>query len=223
MSLRNKTTIIIITILAVAVVYMFRKMGAADEKIAQDKADLTTQVQLQNKDFENLRAPLDRAVERMTKKPFGIHVTPQDSPVQPERFSGFHTGADLEIFSDELNKDMSVKALCTGQLRQKQTASGYGGVIVTDCTIQNQPVTVVYGHLALSTIKAGVGSTITAGDVIGTLGADKSKDTGGERKHLHLGIHKGKQIDIRGYVRTEKELDGWIDPKSIFANLSDKY
>jgi hypothetical protein len=36
-------------------------------------------------------APLDRASGRVTKKPFGIFVTPQNSPVQPERFRGFHT------------------------------------------------------------------------------------------------------------------------------------
>ena len=33
---------------------------------------------------------------RITKKPFGIFITTQNSPVQPERFSGYHTGVDVE-------------------------------------------------------------------------------------------------------------------------------
>lgn len=44
-----------------------------------------------------LNIPLTDAAARITKKPFGIFITPQNSPVQPERFSGFHTGTDFEI------------------------------------------------------------------------------------------------------------------------------
>ena len=35
------------------------------------------------------QSPLDRAGERVTKKPFGKFVTPQNSPVQPEKFYGY--------------------------------------------------------------------------------------------------------------------------------------
>src|SRR5579871_4518385 len=40
--------------------------------------------------------PAKDFLQRVTKKPFGIYVTPTDSPVQPERFTGYHTGADGE-------------------------------------------------------------------------------------------------------------------------------
>lgn len=33
------------------------------------------------------------------------------------------------------------------------------------------------------------------------LGNGYSSDTDGERKHLHLGIHLGEVVDIRGYVQ----------------------
>jgi hypothetical protein len=35
-------------------------------------------------------------VQRVTKKPFGLYVDPDNSPVQPEMFTGYHTGADAE-------------------------------------------------------------------------------------------------------------------------------
>jgi hypothetical protein len=52
--------------------------------------------------------PMMRAGERVAKKPFGIFITPQSSPVQPEHFRGYHTGADFEIFPEELNVDVAV-------------------------------------------------------------------------------------------------------------------
>jgi hypothetical protein len=32
----------------------------------------------------------------LQKKPFGIYITPENSPVQPENFTGYHTGIDVE-------------------------------------------------------------------------------------------------------------------------------
>ena len=155
--------------------------------------------------------PLERARERVTKKPFGIKITPQTSPIQPERFSGYHTGIDYEIFSDEENSDVAVFAICSGKLLQKRTVSGYGGVLVQSCNLENQQVTVLYGHLKLTSIKQQVGDNLTQGDQLAILGKGFSQETGGERKHLHLGIHKGTAIDVRGYVQTQKELENWLD------------
>ena len=42
-----------------------------------------------NKTFTN---PISNPLERIIKKPFGIKINPANSPVQPERFSGYHTG-----------------------------------------------------------------------------------------------------------------------------------
>ena len=156
--------------------------------------------------------PLDRANERVTKKPFGIYINSKNSPVQPERFSGFHTGTDFEIFPEELNSPVEVRAVCDGELILKKTATGYGGVVVQSCTFDSQPVTVVYGHLKLSSVAENIGEELKAGDALGQLGADNSAETDGERKHLHLGIHQGVRVNLLGYVQTEKELAGWIDP-----------
>jgi murein DD-endopeptidase MepM/ murein hydrolase activator NlpD len=83
--------------------------------------------------------------------------------------------------------------------------------------IDNQPVTVVYGHLSFASVAFDVNDPIEQGDVIGMLGKGYSSETGGERKHLHLGIHKGTTINIRGYVGSKRELSNWIDVCSLFC------
>ncbi len=163
-------------------------------------------------DVDGLVPPLPRASERVTKKTFGILIVRATSPVQPERFAGYHTGTDFEAFPEEENGDVSVSAICPGTLLAKRMADGYGGVAVQSCVFGNEPVTVVYGHLRLSSIGRDIGDEIILGETIGVLGAGYSQETDGERKHLHLGIRRGKEADIRGYVTSEGELSGWIDP-----------
>lgn len=167
-----------------------------------------------NKEFES---PLDRPKDRITKKKFGTFVTPQNSPVQPERFTGYHTGIDFETFPDEKDTPVQVHAICSGPLQLKETASGYGGVAVQACQYQKEPVTVVYGHLKLSSITSAEGTSLKSGDVLGVLGAGYSVETDGERKHLHLDIHKGVEINIAGYVQSPSQLSSWIDPCQFFC------
>lgn len=162
-----------------------------------------------NQDF---LPPLDRAKERVTKKYFGLFVTPQNSPVQPEKFRGYHTGTDFEIFPGEENIDVTVKAVCSGNLLMKKTATGYGGVAVESCNLNSEPITVVYGHLKLSSMSYNIGDKINAGDTLGILGRGYSVETSGERKHLHLGVYKGTAVNILGYVQNQSELSGWLDP-----------
>lgn len=161
--------------------------------------------------------PLDRAGERVTAKPFGILIMPETSPIRPERFRGYHTGTDFEIFSDEVGIDVPVRAVCDGAIVAKRRADGYGGVVVERCELGGEAVTVIYGHLALSGVDAAIGDRITTGDTIGFLGAAGSADTDGERKHLHLGIRRGATTDIRGYVADEEMLSGWLDPCTFFC------
>jgi len=169
-------------------------------------------------DASGFLPPLDRAGERVTKKTFGLFVTPQNSPVQPERFTGFHTGADFEIFPEELNSAVTVHAVCPGKLLAKEYATGYGGVVVEACTLNGQAITVIYGHLRLASINTPVGSQLAAGDVLGVLGAAYSSETNGERKHLHLGFHKGTSVNILGYVQNKADLAGWLDPCSYVCH-----
>jgi murein DD-endopeptidase MepM/ murein hydrolase activator NlpD len=157
--------------------------------------------------------PLSRAAERITKKMFGTKVSPQNSPVQPEKFSGYHTGVDFETFPEEKGVAVPVYAICDGKVLQSRTATGYGGVMVQSCTLDNQAVTVVYGHINLSSaLKAG--AAVKKGDQLAILG-EQGPQTDGERKHLHLGIHKGTAVNIKGYVQTQAELSSWIDYQKI--------
>lgn len=161
--------------------------------------------------------PLDRWQERITKKPFSIKVSPQNSPVQHEKFSGYHTGVDFETFTDEADTVVTIKTICAGKIIFKQRVSGYGGVFIQSCQYNGQPITVMYGHLVLSSIKLKIGSDIKAGTIIGNLGQGYSYDTDGERKHLHLGIHLGSKVELKGYVQTEAELSGWLDAQKILG------
>jgi hypothetical protein len=178
----------------------------AQDKSAPNNSDRNSQI------TTGFQAPLDRASERVSKKPFGIYINPATSPVQPERFQGYHAGTDFETFPEEANADVSAYAVCSGKLLLKESASGYGGVAVQSCEAENNPITVIYGHLKLASISAKAGDTINVGDALGILGKGYSAETDGERKHLHLSFHKGTAVNIRGYVNAKSELSGWLDP-----------
>lgn len=158
-----------------------------------------------------LLAPISDARARVSKKPFGLKVSPQDSPVSPERFSGYHNAVDFETTEAEQNIEVGVGAICDGKLLVKKWASGYGGVLVQSCQLENNPITVIYGHFKLDSINYKVGAEIKAGDSLGILGKGYSSETDNERKHLHLGIHRGSAISILGYVKNQSDLKNWIN------------
>jgi len=159
--------------------------------------------------------PISNALSRITKKPFGIYITPKNSPVSPEKFIGFHTGVDFETTADEQNADVPIYAICDGPLALKKYATGYGGVAVQKCQINNEGVTVIYGHLRLSSITVEINQSIKSGQKFAVLGKGYSTETDGERKHLHLGIHKGKSISLLGYVQDSAQLSNWIDAQAL--------
>gem|GEM_PF-656600 len=166
--------------------------------------------------FVEINLPISNAKSRITKKPFGIYITPKNSPVQPEKFSGYHTGVDFETLAAEADVEVPIIAIANGKVLVKQFVSGYGGVLIQSATINNQAVTILYGHLKLASINLKVGQQIRAGDKIGILGKGFSSETDGERKHLHLGIHLGASINYRGYVSTQSQLSGWLDAQKLF-------
>lgn len=160
--------------------------------------------------FAGFVDPLPRMQERDIIKPFGLFVTPENSPVSPERFSGYHNALDLEALT---NDEAPVFAICDGQLTRKTTASGYGGYIVQQCSYQGSTINVLYGHIAPQSFTAK--SEVFKGEQIGVLGEEGSSETDGEREHLHLAIQKPGALDIRGYVQSESELSKWIDPEQV--------
>lgn len=158
-----------------------------------------------------LSEPLANALTRITKKPFGIHITPATSPITPEKFKGFHTGTDFETLDTEKDIDITVNAVCNGKLLLKKSATGYGGVAVQSCVLDGANITVVYGHLKHASITLNTGDAITAGKQIAILGKGYSGETDEERKHLHLGIHKGTNIVLLGYVQNKTDLSNWLN------------
>jgi hypothetical protein len=162
-------------------------------------------------DKESLAQPLEKAEERIAKKPFGIFVSPVDSPISPERFTGYHNAVDYEVFEDEKEASVPIMAVCGGKLLEKRNVAGYGGLAIQECLFENQPVVIYYGHLRLTSIKQEVGSYLLPGEQFAVLGQGFSSETDGERKHLHLGVSKGEKTDVRGYVPNKSELENWLD------------
>lgn len=161
--------------------------------------------------------PIENGGGRETPLHFGMYVTPDPAtnPIDPpERFTGWHTGTDFEISPSEADEEVDVYAVCNGTVRYGGFAEGYGGVIDQNCTLKGEPVTVIYGHLTIEGLPAA-GTMLTQGQKIATLGAAKSHDTDGNRKHLHFTIHKGKTSSMLGYVQTEDELKDFIDPQTV--------
>lgn len=163
--------------------------------------------------------PLPNAASRETPLHFGLYVTPDpdQNPIDPpERFTGYHAATDFEIDPSELEEDVPVYAICTGKIAFSGFSDGYGGLVTQHCTLAGQDVTVLYGHLAVDSLM-GADTHVKAGTTIGKLGAARSRDTDGSRKHLHLGIVKGHTDEVRGYVQNPDELELYIDPEAVLA------
>jgi len=169
------------------------------------------------KELKTFVPPISEYDTRITKKPFGVKISIEDSPVQPERFSGYHTGTDFEINEGELDQEVNIYSVCEGEIIQKSTVNGYGGVVIQRCLLDNQSITVIYGHVSLKSVGLEVGDKLTAGEKFAVLGKDKSFETDGERKHLHLGIHKGSSVEVRGYVQEGDELSQWVDIEDLLS------
>lgn len=169
---------------------------------------------------ETLAWPLPDAENRPMLLTFGLYVTPdpEQNPIDPpERFTGFHAGLDFEIFEGEAESNIPVFAICSGKVLVSGATEGYGGLVTTQCRIQGKTATVLYGHLGLEYLPK-VGSSVKAGERIAVLAAARSVASDGNRKHLHLGIHKGKALEYRGYVENEKELEDFIDPLTVLPS-----
>ncbi|MCX6797789.1 MAG: hypothetical protein NTX66_01025 [Candidatus Falkowbacteria bacterium] len=83
--------------------------------------------------------------------------------------------------------------------------------IFQKCNLNKQTVTIIYGHLKLASIKPALGDQLEAGENFAILGQGYSVETDGERKHLHLGIHKGVSISLLGYVSKSADLSAWLN------------
>lgn len=97
------------------------------------------------KDESNLTEPIAEFETRIIKKPFGIYITPQNSPVQPEKFQGYHTGSDIEY--EDVDSEVEVFSIANGKVALSRWVSGYGGVIIISHNIEGENILSLYGHL----------------------------------------------------------------------------
>ncbi len=162
--------------------------------------------------------PMDRMEERPTPLSFGLYVTPDpaQNPIDPpERFTGYHAALDFEVLPDEQDVPVPIYAICEGEIAYSEHAEGYGGVLIQGCILEGQEAMVLYGHLDHGSFEKKKGERLVSGDKIGILAPTRSEESGGNRKHLHLGIHKGRELEFRGYVQSENELEQFINPATV--------
>lgn len=164
--------------------------------------------------------PMDDAGKRPLLLTFGLYVTPDpaQNPIDPpERFTGYHTALDFEVLPEEQDADVPVYAACDGEVLAATTADGYGGVIVHRCLLDGKDVTVLYGHVDPASMTVKPGDAARKGERIALLAPAHSEGSDGTRKHLHFGIHRGREIEYLGYVQTEPELEAFADPAAVLG------
>lgn len=206
---------LLLVFIALLLHYNQKKMGQNLSENNKSSEIIEEDKQTQKKDQNSIEEPIVNSLERITKKPFGIYITPENSPVSDERFAGYHTGTDFEVTAEEIGKEMPITTICEGEILVKNSISGYGGVIVQGCKIKSSDVTVLYGHLDLSSSNLKPGDNVNGGIFLANLGNNKSRETDGERKHLHLGIHRGNKINYLGYVQNRNLLENWVNYETL--------
>jgi murein DD-endopeptidase MepM/ murein hydrolase activator NlpD len=190
--------------------YVIGKRPDLDEKVFEM---FLYSIKFKDVSNNSLVEPIKDFKNRITKKPFGIYITPETSPIEEEKFIGFHTAVDVE-YGDFL-EDVPVYAIENGTVKISRWASGYGGVIAIHHVIEGKKYLGIYGHLDPQALTTN-GKEVKKGEQIGVLGEGESYETDGARKHLHFGIYKKADINILGYVGTRQELLDWIDPQELF-------
>lgn len=196
-----KKLLLIIPILIIILLFIFRPSAPAPAQTVQPAAVQKTMP---------FAYPVANFKEGITKKPFGIYITPKTSPVQPERFTGYHTGVDIEE-SQNNSVEISVFAIADGEVVYSGWVSGYGGVL----GLKFDKYFALYGHLLVTSLPK-VGAKVTKGEKVGVLGKGNTSETDFERRHLHFGIITSSTFDLRGYVQTKSELSNWLDPVIFF-------
>jgi murein DD-endopeptidase MepM/ murein hydrolase activator NlpD len=157
--------------------------------------------------------PVDEFKKRITKKNFGLFISPGKSPVKPERFTGYHTGVDVEY--QDIKSDIPVYAIADGTVVFSKIVSGYGGVFIIEIKLKSLSYTILYGHIRPASLPEN-GQKVYKGEKLALLGTGYSVETDGERRHLHFSVLPGNHIDLRGYVQRKNQLSGWIDPLTLY-------
>lgn len=153
-----------------------------------------------------IQFPIEDYANRRTKKAFGEYIQ--------DRFVGYHIGDDIEYVYDA--GDVPVHAIANGTVRYVKDTPGYGGLVIIQHEIDDRSIMALYGHVSISSIELTVGNTVKEGQNIAILGQGASKETDGERKHLHFGLYEGEEIRLQGYESTTSGIQNWINPQDFF-------
>ena len=214
---RNKSIFLVLIYLIIGglIFFKFQFLPKTNnsEPITQTDFQPTLPDSTESLKTSSLAEPVANFKARVTKKPFGIYSTPQNSPIQPERFTGYHTGADAEY--EDAKTAVPVFAVNDGKITFSQYASGYGGVFILETEMNEKKHSVLYGHIRPASLPR-VGTTFSKGQQIALLGTGYSNETNGERRHLHFAILTDTRLDIKGYVSKKADLSGWINPLSLY-------
>lgn len=192
--------------------YVIAQNPTLDTTVYQHALETLKVIDDPQENTTGLLPPTAEFEARITKKQFGTYVTPENSPVSPERFTGYHTGVDVEF--GDVGDEIPVRAIADGTVRLAKTAQGYGGVAVITHTVDGTERAVLYGHLDPESLPT-TDTSVIQGQVIGRLGAGRTDETDGERKHLHFAIRTDTSLLLLGYVQRESDLAGWTDPLSL--------
>lgn len=161
---------------------------------------------VENQSDPVLRFPIDTV--DLSYKRFGEYFQ--------DRFSGYHLGDDFEVA--DLSQKTPVFAIAPGVVSHVSWVSGYGGVIRIQHDIDDQIVTAIYGHVNIDSVTVTAGDRVERGDELAVLGSDKSRQTDGERIHLHFALYPGTEDRLAGYARDVDELARWINPYQFFLD-----
>jgi hypothetical protein len=158
---------------------------------------------------KDLVLPVEDYAERANLKVFGEYIQ--------DRFRGYHAADDVEFTDEEVVKrEIAVVAMADGKVTLVQFVSGYGGLIKADHVLDGKTYHALYGHVDLGSAKVKPGDMVTRGQFLANLGDHQSKETDGERKHLHFGLYEGTDDRVNGYEPSVNGLKRWINPTQFF-------
>ncbi len=209
----SKSSFLLCLLIGLILVAYIRQLSLTSDNLGDQKSAVEPAEKVEEKEA-NVVAPVKEFETRITKKPFGIFITPATSPIQPERFSGYHTGVDVEY--GDVEEEVAVLAMADGLVEHTGWVSGYGGLVAIRHLIDGKKYLAIYAHLNPARLVAQ-GKSVTKGEQIGILGQGNTPETDGERKHLHFALYTGSDFNLKGYVETPDQLSVWVDPIIIFS------
>ena len=111
----------------------------------------------------------------------------------------YHSGVDMSSVTDK-----NIYAAAAGKVLCAKASGGNGVHVVLEHTLWGQKVYTLYSHMVEGSVKVSVGQTVSAGQVLGTMGSTGNVSA----PHLHFGVYTmengySPSLDPWGYVETK--------------------